>query len=83
MKKYCCNEWDKNIEKVNGPIVLQSILAGRDIYDGMPFKFCPWCGNDIEDSLPHEQIPTLEEMRSILNESFNVRSNRPTRAAQE
>ena len=66
MKKYCCDEWDQNIEKVDGPIMLQSIRAGRDLYDGIPFKFCPWCGNDIEEKLPQDQIPTLEEMRGIL-----------------
>lgn len=43
----CCADWLVQIEKVNGPIVLQSIRAGRDLYKetgGKPFKYCPWCG---------------------------------------
>jgi len=40
MKKYCCDRWDKNIDKVSGPIVLQSLRTGRDLYDGEPFRFC-------------------------------------------
>jgi hypothetical protein len=24
--------------------MLQSIRAGRDLYDGKPFGYCPWCG---------------------------------------
>ena len=40
----CCPDWPVQIEKVNGPIVLQSLRAGRDLYDGIPFRYCPWCG---------------------------------------
>ena len=42
---YCiCADWEPEIAKVNGPIVLQSLRAGRDLYTGKPFRFCPWCG---------------------------------------
>lgn len=43
----CCSDWPVQIEKVNGPIVLQNIRAGRDLYKetgGKPFRYCPWCG---------------------------------------
>lgn len=43
----CCEDWPEQIKKVNGPIVLQSIGAGRDLYKetgGKPFRYCPWCG---------------------------------------
>ena len=45
MRKDCCDEWNKNIDKVNGPIMLQTARSGGGYqYDGVPFKFCPWCG---------------------------------------
>lgn len=45
MKLECgCADWKPQMEKINGPIVLQSLRAGRDLYDGKAFKFCPWCG---------------------------------------
>jgi hypothetical protein len=40
----CCEPWRVTLPKINGPIVLQSVRAGRDLYDGAPFEFCPWCG---------------------------------------
>jgi len=47
---YCtCADWEPEIAKVNGPIVLQSIRAGRDLYTGKPFRFCPWCGLVLMD----------------------------------
>lgn len=44
-----CDGWKVNEPKVNGPIILQSIRAGRDLYDGDPFRFCPWCGKELVD----------------------------------
>ena len=44
-----CEAWRVNEPKVNGPIILQSIRAGKDVYDGAPFKFCPWCGQPLVD----------------------------------
>jgi hypothetical protein len=42
-----CADWGANIEKVNGTIILQSLRAGRDLYDGKPFTQCPWCGGSL------------------------------------
>ena len=56
MKLYCCDEWDQNIEKIDGPITLQSIRAGRNLYVGEPFRFCPWCGEKLKQS-------TIEKVR--------------------
>ena len=42
-----CDDWETQIQKLNGPIVLASIRAGRDLFDGKPFKFCPWCGMQL------------------------------------
>lgn len=38
LEENCCADWPVQIEKVNGPIVLQSLRAGRDLYDGIPFR---------------------------------------------
>ena len=40
----CCPDWQPGLAKINGFIVLQSIRVGKDLYDGKPFIFCPWCG---------------------------------------
>jgi len=66
MKKYCCSDWDENIEKVNGQIVLQSLRAGRDLFNGKPFKFCPWCGSTIEEQ--RTNLPSYEDVRGILKD---------------
>jgi hypothetical protein len=42
-----CPDWAPGVEKINGPIITASIRAGRDLYDGKPFKFCPWCGSKL------------------------------------
>ncbi len=40
-----CVEWQIGMPKINGPIILASIRAGNPkLYDGVPFRFCPWCG---------------------------------------
>lgn len=40
-----------NVQKLNAPNML---LYARNPttykgYDGLPFKFCPWCGQKLED----------------------------------
>lgn len=47
--KPCCPEWEPGIETLNAPIILQSVRAGRDLYTGVPFRFCPWCGTPRPD----------------------------------
>ena len=71
MKKYCCDDWDENILKVEGPIILQSVMAGRDLYTGKPFTHCPWCGLELTEQIPLEQLPTLAELRGILKDEAN------------
>ena len=45
-----CVGWLNNIEKVNAPIILQSLRCGnRFKYDGERFEFCPWCGKKLEE----------------------------------
>jgi hypothetical protein len=42
-----CSDWDTEMPKINGPIILASIRAGHNTYDGKPFRFCPWCGSKL------------------------------------
>lgn len=49
MSLFCgCPNWEPEIRKLNGPIVLQSVRSGgRYQYDGKSFTFCPWCGERL------------------------------------
>lgn len=43
-----CPEWPEGIKKINAPILLQSARSGYQWqYDGVPFRFCPWCGAQL------------------------------------
>ena len=49
-KRCYCKEWLPNIEKINGPIIMQTLRSGgRYVFDGEPFNFCPWCGKELVD----------------------------------
>lgn len=57
--KCVCGAWAANIDKVNGPIVLQSIRSGfRRQYDGAPFRYCPWCGSKLQDEQQRKADPS-------------------------
>lgn len=42
-----CTDWAECMPKINGPIVLAAIRAGRSVYDGKTFVYCPWCGRKL------------------------------------
>lgn len=43
-----CAEWAPNIAKVNGPMITMALRRGSTVaYDGVPFRFCPWCGTPL------------------------------------
>jgi len=45
-----CEEWRVNLPKINGPVQLQTIRSGfRYQFDGVPFRYCPWCGKNLID----------------------------------
>jgi len=53
--EYCaCVDWPVQIELINAPIILQSLRAGKDLYTGVPFRYCPWCGK----KRPNEEVKT-------------------------
>ena len=43
----CCKYYQEGIDKLNAPIVVASARAGKDLYSGKPFNYCPWCGTKI------------------------------------
>lgn len=46
--KCSCSEWEEGIRKINAPIHLQAVRSGFQWqYDGVPFRFCPWCGKSL------------------------------------
>ncbi len=53
-----CADWHETMPKLNGPIILASVRAGNPrLYDGTPFRFCPWCG----ERLPATSTPQRSE----------------------
>lgn len=47
-KRPCCPDFLTQIEKVNAPIMLQSVRSGFVWkYEGKPFVHCPWCGKKL------------------------------------
>jgi hypothetical protein len=46
--KQCCNYYQTGLDKINAPIILQSVRDSSYIYDGRLFKYCPWCGKKLK-----------------------------------
>lgn len=44
-----CKDWQENIRKINDPIELNAIRSGTKGYDGVFFKYCPWCGKELNE----------------------------------
>ena len=58
-KRCYCKEWLPNIEKINGPIIMQTLRSGGNyVFNGEPFHFCPWCGKELVDKeMPDKPNP--------------------------
>ena len=48
----CCEEFEKWIKVIDDYIALQAVRMGGKGYEGPKFKFCPWCGKEIEEDRP-------------------------------
>lgn len=60
--KCTCAEWKPNIEKVNEPLMflLARNPSTSQQYDGVPFRFCPWCASPlVKDDPPIDPDATL------------------------
>ena len=55
--KTCCEYHDEGSEKINAFIMTASARAGKSLYDGKPWIYCPWCG---------EQIRTKDGLSALL-----------------
>jgi hypothetical protein len=42
-----CNKFKENIEKIDG-CISYAFIHGM-IYEGTPFKYCPWCGKKLTE----------------------------------
>lgn len=53
-----CKSYKDNIDKVNGPIILEGLRYGTKGYSGEHFRFCPWCGKPLltNDAEPPDQL---------------------------
>ena len=45
-----CKDWKENIEKIYIPIMAEAFRKDTRGYDGVKWKYCPWCGEDVEDA---------------------------------
>lgn len=52
--KYCCLDWKENMSKIDNIFLILSIH--NIIYDGKQFKYCPWCGKEIEKHEVNKEI---------------------------
>lgn len=58
-----CQDFETQVEIVNGPIVLQTIRSGGAYkYPGKPFKFCPWCGDELFDLATNPKVERPEPL---------------------
>jgi len=44
----CCEDWKKNIGKINEPTILQAVRTGSFGYTGKKFVYCPWCAKKLK-----------------------------------
>ena len=42
-----CIFWKDNIRELNAQIVMGAIHSNP--YAGIPFRYCPWCGNKLRE----------------------------------
>jgi len=40
-----CDKWRENFPKINAPFLLPLTAVGE--YNGKPFKYCPWCKEEL------------------------------------
>lgn len=65
--KCMCKEWQENLPKVEEPRMREHARTGQGHYDGVPFRYCPWCGHLLHEttsSLAEPQIPSRHEAQS-------------------
>ncbi|HDZ27029.1 MAG TPA: hypothetical protein ENH65_11035 [Candidatus Aminicenantes bacterium] len=69
MTRYCtCDQWEKGIKAVSGPIHLQSLRSGGQYQFDQDyiFLFCPWCGVRLVSPCRHCGSPSNEKTGNTL-----------------
>ena len=54
MNDCSCQDWKDNIDKINGPIMLEQLRGKSKGYDGVPIRYCPWCGEKLLEGMLDE-----------------------------
>ena len=68
-----CSLWAQNIEKVNAPRALAAARnPGTADYDGVIFKFCPWCGSTLIEDNPPEKNPVHQIHRDCYTAIYRM-----------
>lgn len=44
-----CSKWYEGMPQIVGAIQVQNLRYGVNLYTGAEFKFCPWCGEVLEE----------------------------------
>lgn len=44
----CCSDYEDWIDVINNYIVIDAVRTGTKGYKGPKFRFCPWCGEELE-----------------------------------
>ena len=53
----CCLDWEPQTHRINELILCHTAMSGgRYQYEGIPFRYCPWCGKSriIPFLIPNE-----------------------------
>lgn len=67
-----CKDWQENIDKVNAPLMLAAARSGwRVQYDGVCFRFCPWCSNLLKNSNA-SSVPEAPESSTVSGASTQI-----------
>ena len=54
-----CTDWLDNIGRLDGPIITAAMRTGGKGYEGVQFRYCPWCGRTLE---PQPEPPTQPQV---------------------
>ena len=66
----CCEFYQEGMDKLNAPIILATLRAGKQTYDGKPFNYCPWCGAaKTQQALTQNTDPDLSKCPNCHGEA--------------
>lgn len=67
--KHCCADFVPQTAEIDSFIVGASVRAGINLFGGIPFRFCPWCGTPRPPETPEQEAARkaahLKELKFI------------------